>query len=262
VSDLESGSSELIDKRFEELCARIRLIEQLVREESRLTALDQLLLFISSSTTLLFSAFQVFLAGKEALLYFAPLFLSGLIMPIYVGYYRGAVLLGSKLERARGWMYMTVGLLTYLICPGFFLLPYAVDHLLPPSTSPVVGLICFLCILFSLYYLALAVARERSPRFLLSLFRIPLSPETLLVLEFTGFNSFLLSLGFAPLFFLSDLKEEIPLQLPLPPASPLPFIFISLPRPLILSAYPLFFLGAILIEREARKLVFYAEKQA
>jgi len=53
--------------------------------------------------------------GSEALPYILPLMLIMLVMPLYVGYIRGAITKDNVVERARGWTYLVVGVITYLV---------------------------------------------------------------------------------------------------------------------------------------------------
>lgn len=76
----------------------------------RIGKLDSALLFLSSSITIIFALIQVFIGGVSALIYFLPLFFLGWIIPFYVGYIKGG-LGDSVVERCRGWLYLTLGLI-------------------------------------------------------------------------------------------------------------------------------------------------------
>lgn len=111
VSDPEARIARMLDERLRELERRI---EEKMEEESKLTTFDQLLLFGASSVTTIFAILQVLTSGFKALLYFIPLMIAGFFMPVYVGYYGGAIL-DSRVERLRGLTYLLSGILGYLM---------------------------------------------------------------------------------------------------------------------------------------------------
>lgn len=80
--------------------------------EMKLDKLDTLLLFLSSSLSLGVTIFAA-LQDLRWLMYFLPVLVPAWIMPIYVGYIRGALILGSLKERVRGWTYFVSGIGTY-----------------------------------------------------------------------------------------------------------------------------------------------------
>ena len=86
-----------------------------LRVISRKGKIDSLLLFAASLISLIFSITQWLMEGFEALLYILPLMLIMLVMPLYVGYIRGAITKDNVVERARGWTYLVVGVITYLV---------------------------------------------------------------------------------------------------------------------------------------------------
>jgi len=82
--------------------------------KSRVDKLDSFLLFLSSSSGLVFGVIQSFIKGLESLVLIVPLFFLGWFFPIYVGYVRGAIILGSIPERLRGWLYLLVSIPVYV----------------------------------------------------------------------------------------------------------------------------------------------------
>lgn len=80
----------------------------------KIEELDNLLLFLSSFLALFFTVFQLFLNTAMTIIYFAPLLVLGAILPIYVGYIRGALIYDSVPERVRGWVYFILGVPFYL----------------------------------------------------------------------------------------------------------------------------------------------------
>ena len=76
--------------------------------------LDSLLLFLSSGSSLFFSIIYLLLGYPELVLGFIPLLMLGLVVPVYVGYIRGAMILDTLEERVRGWIYFCVGSTVYI----------------------------------------------------------------------------------------------------------------------------------------------------
>jgi len=79
----------------------------------RLGKLDSLMLFMPTLLGLTYTLLQYAVLGTALLSYFIPVLFFGILMPIYVGYVRGAVKLDSIFERARGWIYFFAGILSY-----------------------------------------------------------------------------------------------------------------------------------------------------
>ncbi len=103
-------------REIEEIKREIRELRASLMRATRLTAWDQLLFAATSFITFIFSVMQALLpSGHQAILSFLPLAITGLIMPLYVGYYRGSLLLDSILERMRGWMYLLFSLGVYAV---------------------------------------------------------------------------------------------------------------------------------------------------
>jgi len=76
-----------------------------------------------------FSLLQYYLGmmrQQTYLVLFVPVFLMGIPLPIYVGYYRGGIKLRSTacalVERARGWIYLSSGLYGYLYSTAAYLI--------------------------------------------------------------------------------------------------------------------------------------------
>lgn len=77
--------------------------------------LDYLLLHMSSLLGIIFIFIQNLVGGIKALLLFFPLIIFVIILPIYVGYIRGVIILNSIIERARGWSYLFIGTNFYIM---------------------------------------------------------------------------------------------------------------------------------------------------
>lgn len=77
--------------------------------EKKLERLDTAFLFIISLVGLLFTIIQFAAEGIAGLLEILPLLVLGVVIPFYVGYVRGAIEDNSLIEKARGWVFLTVG---------------------------------------------------------------------------------------------------------------------------------------------------------
>lgn len=95
-------------------------LQRAIELKLKLGKLDSLLLFVPTLLGLAFSLLQYGLGLIKQpidVLFIAPALLLGIGAPIYIGYYRGGVKLDSITERARGWIYLIVGLSVYLLPP-------------------------------------------------------------------------------------------------------------------------------------------------
>lgn len=76
--------------------------------------LDDAFLFIISLVGLLFTIIQIYMEGISGLIEISPLLFLGVLLPFYIGYLRGAISIDSVIERIRGWVYLAVGISTYI----------------------------------------------------------------------------------------------------------------------------------------------------
>lgn len=81
---------------------------------------DEFLLFITSVLGLFFSFLYSLLGYPEIVYGFFPLLIIGVVIPIYIGYVRGAILLDILEERVRGWIYFLIGVFYYSALIIFF----------------------------------------------------------------------------------------------------------------------------------------------
>jgi hypothetical protein len=88
--------------------------------DRRMRNLDSFLLFLSSIFGLSFSFLYALLGYREIVYGFLPLLINGLVIPIYIGYVRGAILLDTLEERVRGWIYFIYGIISYILSPAFW----------------------------------------------------------------------------------------------------------------------------------------------
>jgi len=95
-----------LERKIEEINIRLRLGK-----------LDSLLLLIPTLLGIAFSLSQYYLRivkeGEIAVFISILILTAGL--PIYIGYYRGGIILDSIVERARGWIYLANGFLVFMI---------------------------------------------------------------------------------------------------------------------------------------------------
>lgn len=90
-----------------------------MENSKKIERLDTAFLFIVGLVGLLFTITQVYMEGISGLIEISPLILLGVFLPFYIGYLRGAIEVDSVIERIRGWVYLAVGISTYL---AFFIM--------------------------------------------------------------------------------------------------------------------------------------------
>lgn len=97
-----------------------------IDQKLRLGKADALLLYIASFQTVILTLSQVYL-GSWTLAYYPPIFFLVAVMPIYVGYVRGAITVNTIVERTRGWLYLIFGTILYLIVVTVWILGQVSD---------------------------------------------------------------------------------------------------------------------------------------
>jgi hypothetical protein len=85
-----------------------KLTKAAFERQMKLEKLDSALLVLPSSLGLIITIINSLLA-PEWLIYFLPILFPAWVMPIYVGYIRGALILDRLEERLRGWIYFVAG---------------------------------------------------------------------------------------------------------------------------------------------------------
>jgi hypothetical protein len=89
------------------------------------------------------SLLQPVMDGTEFLFFWLPLVFLGTFMPLWIGYWRGAIVLDSNLERARGWEYLLGGVGAGLASEiSLQVWVWAEGVGIPPLTLPLVWLGC------------------------------------------------------------------------------------------------------------------------
>lgn len=106
----------MLKKEFDEEKRELTEEEKrFIDREMKLQNLDSLLLFLASILGFLFSFIYVLFGYLEVALAFIPVIILGLVIPIYVGYIRGGIILDTLEERVRGWIYFIAGVVVYLL---------------------------------------------------------------------------------------------------------------------------------------------------
>jgi len=90
--------------------------------DAQKSRLDNLLLHTSTLLGIILALSQATIGSKDLLKSFIPLFLFIWLIPVYVGYIKGAIVYDLISERIRGWIYLIIGTLTYLLFLGVFFL--------------------------------------------------------------------------------------------------------------------------------------------
>lgn len=122
---------------------------------------DNLLLHITSLNGVLFIFFQIFIGGTKAILLFIPLTIFVIVLPIYIGYIRGALFLDSNIERIRGWIYLISGTMMYIINIGYIALKnFSINGIPSIWILPFILSICTGIITIYLWYKLKIMYRE------------------------------------------------------------------------------------------------------
>jgi hypothetical protein len=108
-------------------------------ERARVGKLDDLLLSLSSASGILISLFQAVLGGADFVVVAIPILIVGWALPIYVGYFKGA-LQENLQERIRGWLFLIIGAIGYVVFSCFQL---SVEYLKDPSEGALPYLVVF-----------------------------------------------------------------------------------------------------------------------
>ena len=113
---------------------------------------DEFFLFITSVLGLAFSLLYSMLGYREIIYGFLPLLIIGVVIPIYIGYVRGAILLDMLEERVRGWIYFLIGVICYTTFTIFFIVNKLL-LVLNVKFEIFSGLFSFACFLLMGYFL-------------------------------------------------------------------------------------------------------------
>ena len=183
--------------------------------ETRKARIDELLLFLSSGLGILFSIIQASVAGVSSVVLFAPLLLLGLVLPVYLGYIKGAIEDRNE-ERIRGWTYLIGGVLIYSTHIGLYMFReyYHVDpfDLLALIIQYSAGSFMFIIVM---HYL------ETLTSWILGVSEEEVGLGTIIVSKITQFSAFMLAFGL----------EFLVVSYIYPPSSTVP----SIPLPAIVS---------------------------
>lgn len=99
-----------------------KFLKKYLNSDKQRDKLDSLLLHTSTLLGIILALSQTMIDSKDLLKNFIPLFLVIWLIPVYVGYIKGAIVYDLLSERLRGWIYLIEGTLTYFIFLGVFLL--------------------------------------------------------------------------------------------------------------------------------------------
>ena len=104
----------------------------------RVGKLDSALLFLSSTTGIIFAIIRLITPSDVGILSSIPLILFGVISPFYYGYVQGAIVHNSAIDRVRGWIFFLIGLGSYLYNLGSTWLQSFLDPTLGSISSPAI----------------------------------------------------------------------------------------------------------------------------
>jgi len=100
----------------------IKSLKKDLKRDIKKNRLDNLLLHTSTLLGIILALFQTMINAEYLIKCFIPLFLFVWLIPVYIGYVKGAIIYDLISERLRGWMYLMEGTLTYLVFLGVFFL--------------------------------------------------------------------------------------------------------------------------------------------
>jgi len=81
--------------------------------KNKLEKLDNAFLFLISFVGIIFSIVQIYAKGLMGFIEILPLLFLGMLLPFYIGYLKGSIAVDSIAERARGWIYLMIGISAY-----------------------------------------------------------------------------------------------------------------------------------------------------
>jgi hypothetical protein len=87
-------------------------LREYIDRKMKIGKMDSFLLYLTSLFGFLYSLSQFFFGTKEDIIWFIPLLIPGMVLPIYFGYCCGA-LRDSAEDRIRGWIYFITGIPFY-----------------------------------------------------------------------------------------------------------------------------------------------------
>lgn len=218
----------------------VELTRAELKREKKLEKLDTLLLLLSSSLSLGITIVQAFV-NAEWLVYFLPILIPAWIMPVYIGYIRGGMILDSLEERVRGWTYFVAG-------GGIYLVIYLLAFIGNPAkniASPTIRMISpYLGISFEIAILATAIYFV--PDIIFKIFRQTVTSDMRKAVLYT-----IVSSAFAGAFFFY-IVDGIDIISKISTSNNLVIIISII---IWISVSCLFFYGFQYFERKARRLI-------
>src|SRR5438445_13691484 len=115
-----------------------RLTKTYFDRRMRVGKLDSALLFLSSTTGIIFAIIRLITPSDVGILSSIPLILFGVISPFYYGYVQGAIVHNSAIDRVRGWIFFLIGLGSYLYNLGSTWLQSFLDPTLGSISHPAI----------------------------------------------------------------------------------------------------------------------------
>lgn len=149
------ASTIMLVKSWDKMEANPRNLTSWLEERFAFQRLDNALLILSSLVNVVFAVGNTAF-GREILAFFLPLYVISWVMPIWSGYFLGAVLRKNIVDRMRGWIYLLSGTIAYFVSPITIIWiplplgPSQLDPLILPET--VFTMFCYngAIVLFSL----------------------------------------------------------------------------------------------------------------
>lgn len=145
-----------------------RSLKEWLEIKFALRRLDNALFVLTSLASIVFTISNA-IFGKGPILYFLPLYFIGWMMPIWSGYFLGAIIRRNVIDRMRGWIYLLAGSPSYLF--SLFYGSYAYLLTLGPGQLDPLSLPGSLLLFAAFHSIAVLVAVLISLRLVRSLFK-------------------------------------------------------------------------------------------
>ena len=137
--------SKIIEKRS------IKSLKKFHIKNTQKNRLDSLLLHTSTLLGIILALSQTMINPKFLIKSFVPLFLFIWLIPVYIGYIKGAIVYDLISERLRGWIYLLEGTLVYFIFLGVFFLRTKQNIEKSTIDNYIVVFFLFLVMFFGIY---------------------------------------------------------------------------------------------------------------
>jgi hypothetical protein len=174
----------------------IKSLKKDLKKDMQKSRLDNLLLHTSTLLGIILALFQTMINQEYVIKCFIPLFLFVWLIPVYIGYVKGAIAYDLISERLRGWMYLIEGTLAYLLFLGVFFLRTKTD-----KNISIIDNYIILLLLLSIVFIG-----DFTYRKFIKLFKTKISVVEKYLIRRTIFHPIFLGFASLLLLILMDIK--------------------------------------------------------